>query len=343
LIKSTNILLLITLVVFTGCNSVNFPVYFENTAREPIEIEVLRPADTTIDQSVKKLLIFTKPGLVPEISILEGKGNFPGKFHLEEVPGIEFYSMADILSASPRFVVMEPIDPVKPAADKAYTRDEIDSICLKAGVDACLFLSRQEVFLGVRNDDNLSSEDGYMPRGYISVFSNYEFYAPGNRVGFSKEVKTGVEFGVSSRNDLEIFETFDEIEKLIKDYASENGEKFAGWIAPVWQKDTRNYFLKGNKELESVKDLIASEKWNEVYSIWRKNIKNESLQTAKHAMYNSVISYEMEGKLDSALMLTNDGYKRFKSEEMIDYGLILQERIRENEVVNAQLGITEKQ
>ena len=69
-------------------------------------------------------------------------------------------------------------------------------------------------------------------------------------------------------------------------------------------------------------------------------MKSESPAVAKHSYYNSIISYEMGGKLDSAVYLTNEAYRRFKSEEFVDYGLILQERIREEGVVNLQLGIS---
>ena len=327
------------MALIAGCNSANFPVYFENTTREPIEIEVLRAADTTIDLSIKKILIFIKPGVSSELYITEGKRNFPEGFNFKELPATEFYTMADHLSASPRFVVMEPSVSIKPPVDKSYTWDEIDSICTNAGVDGCLFLGKQVVLMGVTRDGQ-ESEDG---RGYITILSTYEFYSPKEKIAFSKQVKTGVAFQSSDEEIRLHYEWASSLKSLVFDYASENGEKFAGWLAPVWEHDTRNYFLKGNAELESVKTLIASEKWNEVYAIWKRNITNSNPSVAKHAMYNTIIGFEMEGKLDSALILTNDAYTKFKSEELVDYGLILQERIRETGLVKTQLGLAEKE
>ena len=123
------------------------------------------------------------------------------------------------------------------------------------------------------------------------------------------------------------------------DYATDNGEKFANWIAAVWQRGTHNYYTSGNKELESVKDLIASEKRDEVFKIWRKFAHNESTVVAKHASYNSIISYEMEDKLDSAPYMAGDAYKRFHSKEIANYKLILDDRIWEKESVIRQLGL----
>jgi hypothetical protein len=330
--------------LIAGCNSANFPVYFENTAREPIEIEVLRAADTTIDLSVKKILIFIKPGLLSELNIKGENGSFSEGFNFKELPTKEFYKMADQLSASPRFAIMEPSGTIKgPSDNNSYSWDEIDSICTKAGVDGCLFLGKQEVMIGVTGESRGEPEDEYRGRGYIMLLSTYEFYSPKGKITFSKQVKTGVGFQASLEDIHNDFQYVNGLESLMYDYALENGEKFAGWLVPVWERDTRNYFLKGNAELESVKPLIADEKWNEVYAIWKRNITNHSPAVAKHAMYNTIISYEMEGKLDSALMLTNEAYKRFKSEELVDYGLILEERIRETGLVNSQLGLSEKE
>ena len=220
-----------------------------------------------------------------------------------------------------------------------YTWSEIDSICINADVDACLFLSRQDVFLGLRSA--ISSNTETQPRGTIWVTSTYEFYSPKEQIAITKEVKTGVEFQTEGFGKQDFFESLSELESLVLDYSSENGEKFAGWLAPVWNRDTRDYYLTGNKELETVKDLIAQEKWDEVYRIWRRNTHDGNSAAAKHASYNTIISYEMEGKLDSALYYAKDAYKRFKSEEIVNYGLILEERIRENDLVKTQLGIQE--
>ncbi len=331
------------MALIAGCNSANFPVYFENTAREPIEIEVLRAADTTIDFSVKKILIFIKPGISSELYITDGKRNFPESFDFKGLPATEFYKMADHLSGSPRFVVMEPSVNIKPPVDKSYSWDEIDSICTNAGVDGCLFLGKQEILMGVTWERREDEDGGYVPRGYITILSTYDFYSPKEEIAFSKQVKTGVDFEISDQ-DLQLhYEWASSLKSLVFDYAAENGEKFAGWLVPVWEHDTRNYFLKGNAELESVKPLIASEKWDEVYAIWKRNITNQNPSVAKHAMYNTIIGFEMEGKLDSALILTNEAYMKFKSEELVDYGLILQERIRETGLVRIQLGLTEKE
>jgi Family of unknown function (DUF6340) len=334
--KTKLLIFILCLVMIAGCD-LYFPMYVENTATEPIDIEVLRPADTIISQSIKKILVFTKPGLIPKVILMDGKNHFTDKILFEKTVENEFHSMGDLLSTTPRFEILEPINPIKPPKNKFYNWNEIDSICINADVDACLFLSNQEVFLGIRNSNSTNSES--QPRGAIWVTSTYEFYSPKEQIAITKEVKTGVEFQTEGSDKLDFFESLSELESLVMDYSAENGEKFAGWFAPVWNRDTRDYYITGNKELESVKNLISLEKWDEVFRIWRNNTHSGNRVAAKHASFNTIISYEMEGKLDSALYFARDAYKRFRSEEIINYGLILEERIREHELVNTQLGI----
>ena len=337
-VKPGLILSILCLALFASCDSLLFPMYFENTATEPIDLEVLRPADTTINKEVKKLLVFNEPGVVPKILVFEEKNRIPTKLVIDKITGIEFHSMADLLSGSPRYTIMEPVDTIKAPLGDFYNWDEIDSICSKAGVDACLILSRQDVIFGLKK---LGNEYAYK---FIWLTSYYEFYSPKNRIALTKEVRTGVDFQNETENNDDIYDELNEngSEALISDFARQNGEKLANWIAPVWQRDTRDYYTTGNKELESVKELIKAEKWDEVFKIWRKNIYNENIVAAKHASYNSIISYEMEGKLDSALIMARDAYKRFQSEAIVNYGLILEERIRERELVNLQLDMSEK-
>lgn len=340
MVKKQNILIFLSFTLLIGCNSLNLPFYFENSAKEPIDIEILRPADTTIDLSIKKVLVFVKPGLKPIINITEGKKKFPKKLVVEDLPEAELHSMADLLSQSPRFTLLEPSDS---SLLPRYTRwdwDDIDSICRKTGVDACIMLSKQELVMGHKNAFITDGETFYTGLGNIMVHSTYDIYSPAERIAIKKTVATGVEFQTDANQASS--ELLEGIEPLVHDYAMENGEKFAGWIAPVWQKDTREYFLYGNPELESVKDLIKSEQWEKVYDIWRRNSHSNNQQVAQHALYNSIISYEMEGKLDSAMIIANEAYKKYKLEEIVDYGYILQERIRETYLVKTQLGLNEK-
>jgi hypothetical protein len=333
-----NILIISLLVCLVGCGSLYFPLYYESSASQPIDLEVLRPADTSINQTVKNLLVFIKPGLVPRLLFKdEAKQNIDGKLKFEKLPEIEFHSMADLLSGSPRFTIFEPVNPISEPEGKFYNRgkfygwSEIDSICTHAGTDACLFLSRQDVIIGIKKMGSLLVYKNF------KVSSFYEFYIPAERRVLIKEENTIIDFDKDEGMLDELFENGPD--SIINDMARENGEKFATWIAPFWQRDTRKYYLTGNKEMESVRALIDSDKMDEVYTIWRKNIYNENNLVAHHAMYNSILSYELEGKLDSALLMTKIAFKRFKYDEMIDYNTFLEERIKENELVKIQLGI----
>ena len=122
---------------------------------------------------------------------------------------------------------METADTINPPSTRDYDWTEIDSICLKAGVDACLFLKEQDVLIGIGPPIGETTEDGYPARnytaeGYIMVTSTYEFCSPKLRMAFLKQVKTGVEFQSTMEDFHDEIKSLEGIESLISDYASEN-------------------------------------------------------------------------------------------------------------------------
>jgi hypothetical protein len=315
--------------ILAGCESIYFPISLEYSPEEELTLEVLRPADTAISQSIKTLLVFSKPGLIPRIIVKAEKLYLYDNIKFLKLPDIELHSMADQLSESPRFSIFEPASPVNPAAGDEYSLNEMDTLCAKAGTDGCLILSQQDVYIGIYS---VADKIHY---SFFTLVSSYRLYDRAERKLLSKYVKTKID----DINDIDDEIDGHGLDSMVLDFARENGGKLVYWIAPIWQQDTRNYYLTGNKEMESVKDLIKNEKWATVSAIWRKYCNSENPIVAEHAAYNTILSYEMEGNLDSALILARSAYKRFRSEEIVDYGLILEERIRENERVKIQMGI----
>jgi hypothetical protein len=335
MINVKHIFYLVCLYSLTECNSL---YYYDKTPRNACDIEVLRPADTIIDQSIKRVLVFTRPNLATTINFGKQTNYSYKKLKFNKFYNIEFHSMADLLSTSPRFEIMEPISPVKPPDSLTYNWNELDSICLNYNVDACLVLDSQVVAIDFRFDSNWNELD-YSAYGQISVNTLYKLYVPKTKTILTKQVASGLVTGSPFTTDEEVYKAVLKPESLLADYAIENGEQMAQWIAPVWQLDSRPYYTKGNEELKSAKNLIALEKWAEVFKIWRKYSHDANYKVARNASYNEILSYEIEGKLDSALSLAGESYQRFHSREFADYKDLLETRIKEEKLLNYELGI----
>ena len=86
-----------------------------------------------------------------------------------------------------------------------------------------------------------------------------------------------------------------------------------------------------------VPSLIEKDDWNGVERICRKAMLSKSNVTVFHAMYNMILKYEVEGKLDSAYIMARNCYGRFPMELTVNYGLILEDRIKEDKLVQKQM------
>jgi len=330
-------LFLLFLTIITACGGLSISSYLENKPGEQLDIEILRPADTSINQVVRNLLVFVNPELTPGIIADKKPMHTPENRKFEKIPDIEFHSMADLLSGSPRYAVFEPTFPIQDYKGALSDIATLDSICQKANADGCLFLNRQDV------DFEIGTREMRFEDRTIKLVSFYKFYSVADKKILEKAVVTKIDFVLDldedEAEDMRNYLSEHGPDSLVNDFARQNGEKLVIWLAPAWQRVSRSYYLTGNNEFDSVKSFVQSERWAEVFSIWRRNVNSKNNLVARHASFNAILSYEMEGKLDSALIMARQAYKRFASDEIIEYGLILEERLRENELVKAQLGM----
>jgi hypothetical protein len=317
-----------------GCNSLYYP---NQTPRNFCDIEVLRPADTILDQSVKRILIFIKPGLTTKMDIGKFTNRIYHRLKLNNLPAIEYGCMADKLSTSPRFEIVEPDLPIKNPAGESYNESELDSLCSNYKADACILFDSQNVDFDY-SVSTFEEEAGYSVYGQILIISSYKIYFPSTKTSLTKQIVSGLLAGSAYQDDL-IQAIYSPL-TLISDYADQNGEEMANWISPIWTYQIRPYYANGSEELKTAKEFIKQEKWDEAFSIWRKYIHHENNSLAKQASYNTILSYEIEGKLDSAIFLAKNAYRRFHSREFSDYQSKLEERIEEKKLVLLELGIT---
>lgn len=310
-------------------------------ATREVKIEELRPGDTTINFAVRKVLVFAQPGVRTKFTFTPGTERYVTVKQGNDFMADELHGMADLLSGSPRFELMETLQsPVSPD-DDTYNWAEIDTICRSAGVDACLVLCRQDadITLGKYLEyDNFGEE--YYATGKILVTGTWKLYDLVDRLIIGKKVIAGTNFyGSLVYDPNQAIFNLPDFNRMTTDYATVAGEQFAKWIAPYWEESDRYYYTSGNKEMTNALPLADSGKWNEILDVWRKYALNDHTVVAKHAAYNCILAYEMVGKLDSALYMANQTYQRFKLEEANDYATHLEDRIREKNVVAQQLGI----
>lgn len=325
-----------------SCDVFGPSVYFENTEKDNIRIEILRPADTVVNPSIHNVLFFVQPGINTLLAVTPGKEQFVALPESRKLDSSCLYSMADLLSGSPRFTLMEPEKLFKPANGRSYNWDEIDTLCAHAGVEGCIVLSGMEIEIAINREvESYNRGEGYYATGKFRLSATWRFYDPANRNVISKIVRVGNPFeGSITEYPEEAFLALADFKSMSLDFASNAGEEYAKWIAPYWELTDRYIYLSGNHDMEIARNYADSGKWSEALSIWRKYMGSEKVALAKHASFNSIVAYEVQDQLDSALNLANETYRKFGTSEANDYAVLLEDRIREKQMVERQLGIT---
>jgi hypothetical protein len=320
--------------------------YLENVPRELVDIEVLMPAERAYDTAVHTILVDPGPFLNPEVKLsIEDKSYQVGPSSLD-LPRICADALAGRIADGPRFIVKTGGTLTHHADSSKLTWDEIDSICYNEGVDGLLLLEKMQVSLSTTYLNNTQDEEKAYFRKWVAVDNmiihvGWSFYIPANRLSIRKD--TTIAEDITSNefaNTDEALANLPAYADLFKDYAFYAGDISASAFSPIWKTEQRNYFLTGNSEMNSVEQLIADGKWDEVFAIWRKYANYPNTVLSAHASYNTILSYEIEGDLETALTWANRTFNTYEMPDALEYAELLAIRIKAKEIIEKQLGIT---
>lgn len=134
-----------------------------------------------------------------------------------------------------------------------------------------------------------------------------------------------------------IKEKLPSVARSIRETAYFAAYDYANRIFPSWQKETRQYYVTGNKDFEIAAKLVENNKWIEAAELWDKYLNDTDREIASRAAYNMAVASEMLGKLDLALEYAARSYKIKNKSRTKYYIQILQTRIEEIEQLKNQI------
>ncbi|MDY6801155.1 MAG: DUF6340 family protein [Bacteroidota bacterium] len=127
------------------------------------------------------------------------------------------------------------------------------------------------------------------------------------------------------------------IERSIRETTYFAAYDYANRIFPGWQKETRQYFVKGNKDFEKAAKLVEKNKWIEAAELWDKYLNDTDREIASRAAYNMAVASEMLGEIGLAVEYAARSYKIKNKSRTKYYIQILQTRIGELEQLKNQI------
>ena len=127
------------------------------------------------------------------------------------------------------------------------------------------------------------------------------------------------------------------VERSIRETTYFSAFDYANRIFTRWQKESRQYFITGNKDFEKAAEFVEQNNWIEAAELWDKYLNDTDREIASRANFNMAVASEILGKLDLALKYAAQSYKIKNKSRTKYYIQILQTRIKEVEQLQNQL------
>ena len=293
-----------------------------------IVLDVQRPADITISQNIKNLVIVnrsrpSKENLVENIT----EGLISGEGIGYDRRGAEYCveGLSKMLSNSERYRLKNPGGMELKGTGTSDFPDPLDwneviSICGSYDGDALLVLETFD------SDSRTVVGDPITRTRKVKGAKIKELRYPASLI---MEIQAGWRiYDVQKKNivdenrftDLKKFETYgsshdDAIRRLpsksraIKESGLLAGKNYGFRISPIWVKVRRTYFSGKHDDLKLAKSYVKAGNWDLAIEIW-KDLRNHSDEKiARRATYNMAIASEIKGGLDTAIEWANKARK----------------------------------
>jgi len=124
--------------------------------------------------------------------------------------------------------------------------------------------------------------------------------------------------------------------ETIKKTANALGRDYATQILPYWVRVNRDYYVKGNANLERATRMARAGNWDKAGEVWTNETTNPKHKIAGRACYNMAIINEINGDLDNAIKWAQKAYEDYNDKLALHYIGILNDRKSENQRLESQ-------
>ncbi|HSM49055.1 MAG TPA: DUF6340 family protein [Draconibacterium sp.] len=103
-------------------------------------------------------------------------------------------------------------------------------------------------------------------------------------------------------NARELFSRFTPVKKALNEVGIAIALDFSEVIGPVWLRERRSYFAKGDENLKQAVPLVNTGQWRPAIEMWKNTTEKTNSKSLKSkAEFNIALGYEMLGDIDAAI------------------------------------------
>ena len=114
--------------------------------------------------------------------------------------------------------------------------------------------------------------------------------------------------------------------EAVKEVGNMAGHAYAFSIIPLWQRVTRDYYVRGNGNFKLATRMARTGNWDGAAKLWQKETTNPKRKIAGRACYNMAIISEINGDVDMAIQWAQQSYENYNNHLALSYVNILKNR-----------------
>jgi len=310
----------------------SFLIGISNIQATDISFQARRPAIIDIPSSIQSIAIIDRSIQTKETrNVLEESvtGELFGEDKIASQYAID--GLIEMLENSGRFKVVRTAKKLKKSGSAnefpaPLAWNEIENICSEFDVDAVISLE-------------LFDSDYIIPTNMAFVSIGFRLYDPaGKQIIDQHKFRHEIGMGGHVNSVAGAINRLVEKTQAIRQVSFDAGYMYGERIAPSWYTIVRQYYRKGKRD----QNLKAGARMMEVND-WEQAIRfmNSAVETGKRkakgrAAHNLAVIYEIKGELPEAKKWSQAAWGNYNNKNSRNYAYILEDRIREVEILKAQ-------
>lgn len=329
--------------------------FLSSCTTSKIVINVQRPADISLSQDIKNVVIVNRS--LPSKENLAGnilEGLISGEGVGADRKGSEYCieGLSNMMQESERYILKNAGGmQLKGTGTSSFPIplhwNEVMSICGSYGGDAILSLetfdSDSRIIIGnpVTKIKKIKGvrvkEIRYLATLIMEIQSGWRIYDVENKKIVDENIFTEVkEFNSWGNTPEEARINLPSKRNAIKRSGVLAGEQYGYRISPMWVKVNRTYYTGKSDDLKEAKKYVSRRDWDTAISIWKGLVDSSDDKIARRSAYNMAIFSEIKGGLDTAIEWAKKA-QDLGEKKAYNYIQILNKRKRDEEKLKQQL------
>jgi len=312
-----------------------------------ITFRVMLPAIVEVPKHIKTIAIIDRS--VPDDNILNiiesgltGEGIGQDKLGTQ----ITLDGVNTMLQNSVKFKVIRTNeamigqDIISAAFPEPIPWSRIDEICKEYEADAIIALEKYDSDFIITGGKIGAPGEGLAAHGVATVDIGFRFYDLANRSIIDEYLFTHrMNWNAGGGTVLEAVGSMVGKNDAIRKVSYDAGYMYGQRISPSWYNVTRYYYRRCKRDYDLAEGarMMEANDWEHAIEALNSALANGHRKTKGRAAHNLAVVYEILDDLEQAREYARMAWGKYKSRKSRDYGYILNQRIKEQELLDYQL------